>query len=583
MKRISLAIVGLLVALTFSVDGYCSVLSALGLKGKVKKVTLIPIWDSEDRDDGYEFNFTPEGVYIGEVEKNDESSYISSYDRVSGMDIHFKNSRMSKLGYDDPGMDVNIDFTEYNSNNLPIRGRMEYELIEYVPISWTDLDSHGNYQLMEFDRRKLTEPNSDWCPIKVKWKIEYWPEGVTSESLPQVPQGENLKRLIEKSNKKDVTVFSDSLRMLYTEFMETQPNTPIRGIDSLRIAQPFIELENREYFIHEAPDKSSFSVQYIPSEFDNESYWLFSSPGVIDNSVWFNYIPVGDGWRLDDVYSTYSLNSVDVVDMSIKDELTTILNINRYSEIYPAPRLSEEETERILSEAKNDFEFALQCSDIKRFQKALGKLLSINYNPEAQYLLGYILLNGIGLNKNHTEAFKWFSRSAEQENMKAQHYLGIMYLYGAGVEKNPKEAEIWLNKSVNQGNEEAEIILAEMYLNGEGVKKNKKKAKEVYTKYAERGDLEAQYKLSQIYEDEAVNGPNIYRDLNIRKWIHWLEKSADQGHPLAEFRFGNFYQYGEYGWPKDYEKALYWYKRSAEHGNTRAENEVRQIQRRLNR
>ena len=73
-------------------------------------------------------------------------------------------------------------------------------------------------------------------------------------------------------------------------------------------------------------------------------------------------------------------------------------------------------------------------------------ILGIGYNAYhwfdglTQNRIGYLYLNGVILNKNANEAFKWFERSASKDNVKGITNLGVCYLYGYGVDIDHEKA-----------------------------------------------------------------------------------------------------------------------------------------------
>ena len=85
---------------------------------------------------------------------------------------------------------------------------------------------------------------------------------------------------------------------------------------------------------------------------------------------------------------------------------------------------------------------------------------------EAQYLLGMMYGEGIGVPQDNKEAVKWYRLSAEQEIAEAQYNLGIMYSNGRGVPQDYKEAVKWYRLAAEQRNEGAEVNLAIMYDEG---------------------------------------------------------------------------------------------------------------------
>ncbi|MBN1664964.1 MAG: sel1 repeat family protein [Deltaproteobacteria bacterium] len=97
-------------------------------------------------------------------------------------------------------------------------------------------------------------------------------------------------------------------------------------------------------------------------------------------------------------------------------------------------------------------------------------------SAEAQYTLGWIYREGVGLPGNPQEALTWYRKSAGQNNAKAQFALGNMYLEGIGVPANPAEALVWHQKSA-ETEIKARAKLRELYEGGAGVQKNEEEVK----------------------------------------------------------------------------------------------------------
>lgn len=138
------------------------------------------------------------------------------------------------------------------------------------------------------------------------------------------------------------------------------------------------------------------------------------------------------------------------------------------------------------------FSAAVQADELFDTQLTLAK----QGHAEAQFKIGEMYENGIGVAQNKREARYWFTRSANQGyelagfkllywdleikgligdnkakveelnnkakrgNAQAQYYLGIMYANGIGISKNPDVATDWLNKAASAGVLEAELELA---------------------------------------------------------------------------------------------------------------------------
>lgn len=109
------------------------------------------------------------------------------------------------------------------------------------------------------------------------------------------------------------------------------------------------------------------------------------------------------------------------------------------------------------------------------------------------------------------EAFKWFSKSAEQENINAQFMLGLMLLKGIGVQQSDKLAATWFMSSAIQGHKDAQFMLGDMYFNnfiGLNPNENKKEALFWFSKAAIQGHSEAQTMLESIqFTGTSISSP----------------------------------------------------------------------------
>ena len=81
------------------------------------------------------------------------------------------------------------------------------------------------------------------------------------------------------------------------------------------------------------------------------------------------------------------------------------------------------------------------------YTTALGLLgpLASHGTAEAQYELGFLYYNGMGVPQDYAEAVKWYRLAAEQGFAEAQHDLGVMYLEGKGVPQDYVLAHMWFN------------------------------------------------------------------------------------------------------------------------------------------
>ena len=91
-------------------------------------------------------------------------------------------------------------------------------------------------------------------------------------------------------------------------------------------------------------------------------------------------------------------------------------------------------------------------------------------DTNAQADMGYMYLNGFGVEKNGGQAVRWFFRSADNGNPKAQAMLAHLYFRGdAGVSRDLALSAKWDRRAADQGYAEAEYDLGALYENGFGV------------------------------------------------------------------------------------------------------------------
>ena len=151
-------------------------------------------------------------------------------------------------------------------------------------------------------------------------------------------------------------------------------------------------------------------------------------------------------------------------------------------------------------------------SSIKVVQQA------VKGNPDAQNRIGIIEYN---VSHNYSEAFKWFNKASEQGHPWAEYNLGFMYLNGKGVERNIQKSFDYLYKSATKNIPDAQYLLGTLYedslIDGE-----KDLCVSWYKKSAKTLPL-AQYKLGVLYE----NGNFVEKNLEMAKYFYELATNAN--------------------------------------------------------
>jgi TPR repeat protein len=160
-----------------------------------------------------------------------------------------------------------------------------------------------------------------------------------------------------------------------------------------------------------------------------------------------------------------------------------------------------------------------------------GALLEDNF---CKYRLGLFYLEGRGVDKNYSDALKWFT-SAKDFDL-AMVTIGKMYENGLGVPKDNQEAIKWYHSAALKGSQYGLFQIGRVYEDGVGVTKNLEEAITNYKKSAEIGSVESMYRLGIIYSEN--NGPGYP---NYSQTTFWMERAANAGMIGAGQYLANFY------------------------------------------
>ncbi len=198
-------------------------------------------------------------------------------------------------------------------------------------------------------------------------------------------------------------------------------------------------------------------------------------------------------------------------------------------------------------------------------------------NPEA-YLRLQNILSSLNSADAHTQykaaaafieqgdektAFLLYQSSADQGHAAAEYQLGICYQFGAGVTINQEQAFRCYKKSAAGNHVNAYYKLGDCYREGIGVAEDSKEALRHYKLAAERGSAIANYQLGICYE-KGIGTPK-----NEKEAFEHYEISAELGYARARYQVGICYE-GGIGVIEDKKEALRNYQLSAEQGNAEA-------------
>ena len=140
--------------------------------------------------------------------------------------------------------------------------------------------------------------------------------------------------------------------------------------------------------------------------------------------------------------------------------------------------------------------------------------------------IGLCYWNGHIVPLNYKKALKWYRASAKLRYKVAEFNLYVCYNKGTGVKKNKWQAIKWLKRASYHDDANSQFLLAENYYNGDMVRRN--------------------IRLSQ-------------------KWFTRSENAAIRDESVVTLHSIAFaYYYGEYGFIKNLETAIYYFEKAGE-------------------
>ncbi|KAI8886494.1 HCP-like protein [Backusella circina FSU 941] len=179
-------------------------------------------------------------------------------------------------------------------------------------------------------------------------------------------------------------------------------------------------------------------------------------------------------------------------------------------------------------------------------------------NNVAQYNLGVLYDNGLGVRNDPLEASKWFTKSSDQGNSDAFHSLGLLRLKGRGLRKNLEEAVNYFRTAVKLKHFNAMFELGSIYIKDNRFAKEKDMGLLLYEYIAKNGHTNAQLELATMYD----TGEFISRDYEkAEKYYLMIEPNGGE----LQYEMAIKYLKGD-AVDQDYLKAFYLFKKSEENG-----------------
>lgn len=162
--------------------------------------------------------------------------------------------------------------------------------------------------------------------------------------------------------------------------------------------------------------------------------------------------------------------------------------------------------------------------------------------------------------RDYKEAFKSFTRSANNDYPSSCSNLGYLYIKGYGTEKDYSRGLVWFMRAIDRGGSLYHIIGSIYLYGGNHVTQDSEKALDWFTKGLTSEDFSAdsQFGMGELYSC------SNYEERDNEKAFLWYKQAAENGgrHAVAQLKLGQCYQEG-IGIDQDFVEAMTWYQKSA--------------------
>lgn len=176
--------------------------------------------------------------------------------------------------------------------------------------------------------------------------------------------------------------------------------------------------------------------------------------------------------------------------------------------------------------------------------------------PEAQALLGQILLDGRGIERDPALAVTWFKIAASRSHAMAFNMLGRCHEHGWGCEVNAYHAAGYYRQAAEMKLDWGLYNYGNLLATGRGVAANSLQAFECYRVAAEMGHAKSMNLLGRYLEE------GIACTQDVPAAYQWYRRSAEGG----DFR-GQFSHAAVLAAQGNYEQAIGWLSVALQSGN----------------
>jgi TPR repeat protein len=208
----------------------------------------------------------------------------------------------------------------------------------------------------------------------------------------------------------------------------------------------------------------------------------------------------------------------------------------------------------------------------RKIWQALGQ----RGNAEANFNLGILYEDGLGVSQNLAQALLYYETAAINGSFKAQYRLGLLYFVGKTVPQDNIKAKRWLTQAAAGGDRDS-IEMLEILSGASSSQRDKEflraetahassdyiQAANIWQRLADDNDTISRTRLAWLYE----KGQGVNRDL--KRAAVLFRQSAVDGDADAQYALAIMLRTGK-GQPKDLQESELWLQRAADLGHRAA-------------
>jgi len=153
-------------------------------------------------------------------------------------------------------------------------------------------------------------------------------------------------------------------------------------------------------------------------------------------------------------------------------------------------------------------------------------------------------------------------QAAQEGNPAAIFQIARRYTDGLGVEKDLSEAALWYERAANIDFAPAQYVIGNFHEKGIGLEKDLKTAANWYVKAADAGNIVAMHNLAVLHATPGA----LTETPDMAQAFKWFEKAADNGIRDSQVNLGIFYTKG-IGTERDLVQAYKWFAVAGKSGD----------------